>query len=376
MTLFKKKQTEEDIAARAEEGHSQFQLAIEKFRHHKMAILGGRILGVLYFFAIFAGFLAPYHYASQNRRLQFAPPTTIHIVDEEGKVHRPFVYAYKSSRDPVTYQKIYKEDTSARYPVRFFISGDQYDFWGLFATTIHFIGVDDPARLFFLGSDAGGRGILSRLIYGGRVSLTIGFIGVFISTTIGMLVGGFSGYIGGRTDNLIMRFCEIIQSVPSLYLLLAIRASFPPNISSIQVYILIVAALSCIGWAGLARIIRGMVLSISRENFVLGARCVGASRFRIITRHILPNTFSYVIVAATLSVPGYILGESALSLLNLGIMEPQASWGNMLSIAQDVNVMTMAPWILWPGFLIFITIIAFNFLGDGLRDAFDPKSQL
>ncbi|MCM8769391.1 MAG: ABC transporter permease, partial [Candidatus Omnitrophica bacterium] len=237
------------------------------------------------------------------------------------------------------------------------------------------LGAKPPGKVFLLGTDIHGRDVFSRTIHGARISLSIGLVGVSVSFFFGLLIGGISGYFGGHLDTVLMRLVEIIMTFPSFYLLLALRAAFKPNISSIQLYLLIVVIMSLIGWASLARIIRGIVLSLREEEFVMASRALGLSSFRIITRHILPNTFSYTVTALTLSVPGYILGESTLSLLGLGIQEPYASWGNMLSVCVgNLRILTLAPWMLTPGFCIFLTVICFNFLGDGLREVLDPKN--
>ncbi|MEW6087731.1 MAG: ABC transporter permease [bacterium] len=347
---------------------------LKKFKKHKLAVFGAGILFILYFCAVFADFISPYSYYIQNRDKSYHPPTKIHFFDKGGKFYiRPFIYGTSGEINSETFQKSYIINDREKYFMHFFVKGEEHLFLGIFKANIHLFGVDGPAKIFIFGSDYLGRDIFTRILYGSRISLSIGLIGVFISFIIGMIVGGISGYFGGWVDNFIMRFCEIIMSFPHFYLLLALRATFPPALSSVIIYILIIIAMSFIEWAGMARVVRGMVLSLREEEYVLGARSIGASPWRIIYRHILPNTMSYAIISATLSIPGYILGESALSLLSLGIMEPQASWGNMLSVAKSVNVLTNFPWVLIPGMFIFIAIMAFNFLGDGLRDIFDPK---
>jgi len=346
---------------------------LRKLRRHKPASAAAVVLVLLYLGMLFADFIAPYHYDNEQRQNSYNPPTRIHFRDEAGAFHlRPFVYhsAYKFGE---VYARVYTEDTSRRFPIRFFFHGDEHRILGLFKTDIHLFGVDPPARIYFFGADSRGRDLFSRILYGSRVSLSIGLFGVAISFSIGMLVGGVAGYFGGKTDNLIMRLCEMVMMVPGFYLLLALRASFPPELSSVQVYLLIVFIMSFIGWAGLARVVRGMAISLKEREFVVAAKAAGVSNFGIIFKHILPNTLSYAIVSVTLSIPGYILGESALSLLGLGIQDPHASWGNLLSEAMSVAELKFHPWILIPGLFIFIAVMAFNFLGDGLRDAVDPR---
>jgi peptide/nickel transport system permease protein len=256
----------------------------------------------------------------------------------------------------------------------FFQEGIRYRVLGLFEARRHVL-TSPTGGLFILGTDRLGRDIVSRLLHGARVSLTVGLIGAALTFMIGLLVGGIAGYAGGAVDNILMRLAEVIIAIPGLYLLLALRATFPSGLTSVQVYFLIIIILSAIGWATLARVIRGLVLSIKNEDYVMSSRTMGLSHLRVITKHILPNTLSYVIVQATLTIPGYILGESALSLLGLGITEPQSSWGLMLSAARQYRVVNQYPWILIPGFMIFLAILAWNFFGDGIRDAVDPRSR-
>jgi peptide/nickel transport system permease protein len=256
----------------------------------------------------------------------------------------------------------------------FFSEGTPYRFLGLFTTRTHFL-TSPTGGLFILGTDALGRDIVSRLLHGSRVSLTVGLLGAMVSFSIGLLIGGIAGYAGGAVDNILMRLAEVVIAIPGIYLLFALRATFPSNLTSVQVYILIVLILSGIGWASLARIIRGLVLSIKSEDYVMSARTMGLGHLKIIVKHILPNTLSFVIIQATLTIPGFILGESALSLLGLGITEPQSSWGLMLAVARNYRVMNQFPWILVPGFFIFLAIMAWNFFGDGIRDSVDPRSR-
>lgn len=363
---------------------SQWAIALRRLRRHKLAMAGGVILLVLYGCALFADFLAPYPYDQQNGQKSYHPPTTIHVIGSDGSLHpRPFIYDDTIVVNPETFERMFVPDTARRYPIRFFVPGEPYDLWGLIPMRRHLFGLapetqtsDAPPRLFLFGSDLLGRDLFSRLLHGGRISLSIGLVGVLISFTIGMLVGGAAGYFSGTVDNLLMRVSEIVMMIPGLYLMLALRAAFPLSMSSVKIYLMIIIILSFIGWAGFARVIRGLVLSLRQQDFVQSAEALGASTGRIIVWHILPNTLSFAIISATLSIPGYILGESALSVIGLGIREPQASWGNMLNVAMNASVMERHPWILVPGVFIFLTIIAFNFLGDGLRDALDPKGRV
>ncbi len=352
------------------------RMALRKLRRHQLAMAGFYVLIFLYItcFAL-PGFFAPYHYDDERRDLSYHPPTRVRILDEEGKLRWPFVYASSYEFDEY-YRRVYTSDTSQRYPLRVFTRGAEYRLLGLIPANIRFIGVEEPARLYLFGADSRGRDLLSRIIYGGLVSLSIGLVGVVVSFTIGMLVGGISGYFGGKIDTVIQRICEMIMMVPSFFLMLALRAALPADIGSVRVYFMIVLIMSFIGWAGMARVIRGMVLAIRSSEFVEAARAIGQNDFRIITRHVLPQTLSYAIVSVTLAIPGYILGESALSMLGLGIQDPHASWGNLLNQALAISQIQTHPWILIPGIFIFVTVMAFNFLGDGLRDAFDPRSQL
>jgi len=329
------------------------------------------ILAVLYTLALLAGCLSPYPYDLQNRQYALCPPAIPRIV-RDGKITRPFVYGIEAVNPAF---KEYSTDTSKTYPVTFFTRGPERKIFGVFTSGRYFFRAAGQGHIFLFGTDMHGRDVFSRTLHGARISLSIGIIGVSISFVLGLLIGGISGYFGGKTDAFLMRAVEIIMMFPFFYLMLALRAAFPPGLSSVQMYFLIVVILSLIGWASLARIIRGMVLSIKEEEYVLAAKSLGLPTFKIIARHILPNTFSYTITALTLSVPGYILGESALSLLGLGIQEPHASWGNMLSVTVgNLRILTTAPWMLIPGFFIFLTVISFNFLGDGIRNVVDPKN--
>ena len=343
-----------------------------QLRKSPLAIAGGAVLALLYLVALLASFIAPYTQEEMDRQRYFHPPHQLHWVHADGHVAmRPFVRG-TTLVDAGNFR--YEEDPTLELPVRFFVRGYPYRWLGIVPSTVHLFGVDSPGRIFLFGTDSFGRDVLSRLLYGSQISLTVGLVGIAISFTLGLLLGGISGYFGGMIDSVVMRTTELLLSIPALYLIIALRAVFPIDLPSQQVYLGIVAILAFIGWAGLARVIRGLVLSIRRSEFVTAAEALGFSRIRIIARHILPNTMSFVIVAATISVPGYILGEVVLSFLGVGVQEPAASGGNMLNQARGIRALTSFPWLLYvPGTAIFLTVMAFNFLGDGLRDALDPR---
>jgi len=282
----------------------------------------------------------------------------------------------KRTFNPVTLSQDYTENTAKAYPLQLFVKGETYKVFGLIPQDTHLFGVESPARIFLLGADMNGRDNWSRLFFGAQKSLTIGFLGLLISYPIGILYGAISGFVGGATDNIMMRIAEAIMSIPSFYLLVALAAILPANMSGSQRFALITVILSFIGWASLARIIRGMVLAIREEEFVQAARAVGMSELVSIIKHVIPQTMTFIIIAATLQVPSFILSESGLSFIGLGIQQPDASWGNMLKAALDnVNDLADQPWLIAPGIAIFITILCFNTLGDVLRDVLDPRMQ-
>ncbi len=323
-----------------------------------IAIAAVAILFLLYMSAIFAPIVAPYSYLSQNRAFPDEPPTAIHItIHKHGKTVfvRPYIYKYVLAD---IHSETYKELKNERYPIEFFTHGKLFYVQG--------------APIHLLGTDALGRDYFSRLVYGGRISLFIGLIGVGISFGIGIIVGTLSGYIGGVLDTIIMRLTEIIMSLPTFYLLLTLAVIIPAGVSSATTFMLIIVILSFIGWAGFARVIRGMVLSLKERDFVNASRAYGDSPGGIIRKQLVPNLLSYTIVSITLSIPGYIISESALSMLGLGIREPDVSWGNMLSEATNVEALTSRPWMLSSGICIIITILCLNIIGDYLRANIDP----
>jgi peptide/nickel transport system permease protein len=354
--------------------NSSFRKGVRKLKQHKLAVFSFWTLLILYLSALFAPIIAPYHYETEKRRFSYAPPSNIHIIDKEGNLTWPFIYQ-RSYQFNEYYKKVYTEDKTKKFPIKLFTKGDDYGFLGLFKTNIHLFGVDSPAYFSLLGTDSRGRDLFSRVIYGGQISLSIGLVGVFIALVIGVFVGGVSGYFGGKTDSFLMRFAEILMVIPSFYLMLSLRSVFSYSLSSLEIYFIIVFIMSFIGWPGIARVVRGMAISLRQREYVLASRALGSNHLRIIKKHIIPHTFSYLIVSASISIPGYILGESALSLLGLGIQDPYASWGNMLSEAMAIAQIRLHPWILIPGIFIFITVMAFNLLGDGLRDVFDPHAE-
>ena len=353
-----------------------WRIAWRNFRKHRLAVWAGRALVVLYLVMLLDGFFTPYHYDSQVREHAYHPPLRLHFYDTEGRFHlRPFVYGTTYEFDD-NQERVWKEDTTRRYPVRFLFRGEPTTIlFGLVRTRWHLFGVEAPGRLYLLGADYQGRDIFSRIVFAARISLTIGLVGTSISLVLGMLIGGVSGYLGGWADNAIQRLCELIMLVPGLYTLMILYNALPRELTSVQVYFGVVVILAFIGWAGLARVIRGMVLSIKTSDFVMAARAGGVPGWRVVVRHVLPGTFSYAIVVASLRIPSYILGESGLSLIGMGIQDPVPSWGNMLQKAMSVTQLTRHPWLLWPGVAIFLTVMAFNFLGDGIRDALDPRAK-
>lgn len=348
----------------------------KQFFKDKFATASLVVLLLLYISIFLANFIAVYPKNYSNRNLSYAPPSNIYFITPEGKLTRPYTYNYVRKFDKNSLRMYFIQDRSQKYYLKLFPKGFEYKFLGIFKTKRHLFGVEKGGDIFLFGCDINGRDNFSRLLYGGQVSLTIGFLALFISFPIGLIYGGIAGYFGGKTDMLMMRFAEAIMSIPSFYLLIILAAILPSGMTSSQRFLLITVILALIGWAGFSRVVRGMVLSIKTQDYVKAARSIGASRARIILKHILPQTSSYVIIAITLSIPGYILAESGLSFLGLGIQQPDASWGNMLKEAQEFTNIMYRPWLLTPGFLIFVAVLSFNLIGDTIRDILDPKSEI
>jgi peptide/nickel transport system permease protein len=346
-----------------------------RFRRNKLALVGMVILIVIYGSMIFADFIAPYGVDTTHEVYTSASPNGLHVLDSQGQFHwPPFVYGFEAKVNVDTMRKTYTPKTNEIYPLGFFVAGEPYKMFGLYPTTMHLFSVADPGKVFLLGTDSNGHDLFSRILYGSRVSLTVGLVGVLLSVVLGAFIGVVSGYYGGVIDNIVQRVIEVISSIPQIPLWLGLAAAVPPDWSPIGVYFGIAVVLSLVTWGGLARQVRGIVLSLRETDFVIAAQYTNCSTFRIITRHLLPNTLSHVLVIATLAIPGMILGETSLSFLGLGIRPPMTSWGVLLNEAQRVRVLIQEPWVLWPAFFVLLTVVAFNFVGDGLRDAADPFS--
>lgn len=356
---------------------SQWQLMWWKFRRHKLAMICGIVVLLFYIVALLVEFVAPYDPSAQEASNAYRPPTSIHFRDSSGDFHfRPFVHDVTSKRDLDTLELVFEEDTSTRIPVQLFARGEPYDLFGLIPWDRHLIGLDDPdARLFLLGADSQGRDVFSRIVYGTRISMSIGLVGVAVSFVLGIVIGGISGYYGGRVDTFIQRVIEFIRSMPTIPLWLGISAALPPRWSILQIYLAITIILSLIGWTGLARVVRGRCLALREEDFVMAARLSGTSQPRIMFRHLVPSFMSHIIAALTLAVPEMIIAETSLSFLGLGLRAPAISWGVLLQDAQNIRSVALAPWLLTPGLIVVVAVLALNFLGDGLRDAADPYTR-
>ncbi len=351
---------------------SQWQLMWRKFKKHKLAILGSIILAIFYILAIFCEFFSPYDIYKRNAKYVYCPPQRIHFFDKEGFNFRPFVYGFKRTLDMKTFSRIYVEDKTKKYPIYFFVHGDKYKFWNLFKADVHLFGTKEPGVIFLFGTDKLGRDLFSRNLYAARISLSIGLVGVTLSFILGSILGGISGYYGGTADMIIQRVIEFLLSIPTIPLWMALSAALPSDWSPIKIYFGIIIIFSIVGWCGLARVVRGKFLELREEDFIMAAKISGVNDRQVITKHLLPSFLSYLVVSLTLAIPGMILGETALSFLGLGLRPPVVSWGVLLKVAQNVRTVTLHLWLLIPGLFVIITVLAFNFLGDGLRDAADP----
>ncbi|WP_137129126.1 ABC transporter permease [Rhizobium sp. FY34] len=346
-----------------------------RFRKHKLAVVSLGFMITLTLLAIFADFMSPYLPGTFNKLNTFAPPSVVRVI-HDGQLQRPFIYPMKRTRDMETARVIYQEDRTKVLPVRFFVEGETYNLLGLVETKTHFFGVDDRRQqINLLGTDSLGRDLFSRLLYGARVTLSAGLVGVAFSFVLGLALGAVSGYYGGWLDSGIQRLMEFIRSIPTIPLWMGLAAALPIAWDPLFVYVLITVILSLIGWTHLARVVRGRFFSLKTEDYVLAARLSGASEYRIVTKHMLPAMTSYIIASLTLAVPEMILGETALSFLGLGLRPPVVSWGVLLQDAQNLRSISLAPWLLAPGVAVVLVVLAFNFIGDGLRDAADPYGQ-
>lgn len=354
---------------------SQWRLMWWKFRKHKLAVHSAIFVLTLYLIAFFAEFVAPYPIHHRNVNFAYAPPQRLHLIGPDGLHGWPFVYGLKGGRDPESMRKIYVEDQTRIMPVRLLVRGEPYNLWGLFESDLHLFGVESGGPLYLLGADSLGRDIFSRIVHGSRISLTVGLIGVSLSFIFGVTMGGLSGFYGGWIDNIIQRLIEVLRSFPSIPLWMALSAALPQSWTPLQIYFGVTVVLSFLGWTGLARVVRGQILSLREQDFATAAKLSGASEWRIMWRHLLPSSSSHVIVSLTLAVPNMVLAETALSFLGLGLRPPITSWGVLLKEASNVQAVAQQPWLLTPVIFVILTVLAFNFVGDGMRDAADPYAR-
>jgi peptide/nickel transport system permease protein len=355
---------------------SRWQLIWRRFKRSRIAMVGAAMLIIFYGSAILAEFLSPYALDTRFTDYIFTPPTLPRFFDGQGNFHfQPFIYKMNRTINRETLEISYTPDTTALYPITLFAKGEPYQLWGLIQSDIHLFGVQKDVPMFLLGSDRQGRDMFTRSVFGARVSLSVGLIGVFFSIVLGSILGITSGYYGGLIDDLMQRFSELLMSIPQIPLWMALAAILPVTWSAVEVYFGITILLSLMSWGSLARQVRGKTLALREEAYTLAARAAGGSDWWIITRHLLPNNASHIIVIATLAIPYMILSETALSFLGLGIRAPMVSWGVLLEEAQNVKFIVFNPWLVLPAVLVILAVLGFNFLGDGLRDAVDPYSM-
>ena len=350
---------------------SQLRLMWWKFRRHKPALISGIFLGLLYLSILISEFLAPYNLHTRDPKHIYAPPQSIHLF-HNGELRAPFVYGFDFKLNMENLKREYVPNPEKIETIRWFCSGDDYKFWGAVAMDFHIACPAEKGTLFLLGTDRLGRDVLSRIIYGARISLTIGLLGVGVSLVLGIVIGGMAGYYGGLFDVLSQRLIEVIQSIPSIPLWLALAAILPITWSPIVVYFGITVILGLLDWTGLARTVRSKLLALREEDYVSAAQVMGASSIRIVSRHLIPGFASHLIATATIAIPTMILGETTLSFLGLGLRAPITSWGVLLTEAQNINAVALYPWLLWPVLPVILVVLAYNFFGDGLRDAADP----
>ncbi len=350
---------------------SQTRLMWLYFKQHRLALASGIFLILIYLAILISEFLAPYNLHTRNTEFIYAPPISVNIF-HEGKLVAPFVYGQDMTLDMNTLRRNYTDDLTDIQTLRFFCRGDSYEFWSLFESDLHLVCPAEGGQLFLLGTDRLGRDVLSRTIYGARISLTIGILGVLMSFVLGIIIGGIAGYRGGIFDMVVQRITEVLQSIPSIPLWMALATIIPLTWSPLLVYVGITVILGLLDWTGLARAVRSKLLSLREEDYVVAAQLLGAKSSRVIGRHLIPGFMSHLIASATLTVPGMILGETALSFLGIGLRPPITSWGILLTEARSINIIALYPWLLFPVVPVILVILAFNFLGDGLRDAADP----
>jgi peptide/nickel transport system permease protein len=355
---------------------SETRLIILRFKKHRLAVVSLYLLCVLYFLAIFAPFISPYDPVRRDAVYRLVPPAKLHF-RYEGAFHIvPAVYPIKSELDRRTYKTIFTEDLEARPArVKFFVQGDEYRFLG-FKLKRHLYGLDDnTVKIMILGADDLGRDMFSRILYGGRVSLSIGLIGVALSLFLGLLLGGLAGYLGGIVDNIIQRIIEFIMCIPNIPLWMCLAAVFPVNWPMVKTYFAITVILSLVGWTSLGRVVRGKFLSLRNEDYILAAQAAGRSSLGVVFVHLIPSFMSHIIASVSMAIPSMILGETSLSFLGIGLQPPAISWGVLLKTAQNLQTVALAPWLLTPGIFVVFTVLTFNFLGDGIRDASDPYAD-